>query len=366
MNSHSLSTSPDETPDLNLRGTLIRTLFILVVGLIGVYIVGMSGAHSYNPGEILHYLFKTAPAAVQSTINYYLDKVFYKYDFWAVLASTGFLMIIAVALALLVFEVFYYWKKAGNFRAGMRETSLYRFAFGSKSERTDLYLFLYYALSLDGLIVMALGLLGPFLIFALLVNNVHIGIGQYLPTWASFLLFILVADFLAYWFHRFAHTTSVLWELHKFHHSATSMNLLTAHRNHPFEVAMQYPLRAIPIILVGPSVPEFLVYTAIHHAIILLQHSNFNVSFGWFDRVIVSPRFHLLHHSSKPDHFDRNYAVVFAFWDDLFGTRYKGEDIQPEYGVTANYFNQRGFGFDMWAPFKRFWRGIFRKPIKLG
>ena len=338
---------------------------MFVVLCIGFYIVGASGSGSLRPRPVLHYLFTSTPAAISSYASYYFYNVLEKYDFWGVVASVGFLMIIGIATALLVFEIFYYWRKRGDFRVGMRETSLYRFAFGDKSERTDLYLFLYYALSLDGLVVMALGLLGPFIIFGILVNNVQIGIGQYMPSWAAFLVFILVADFLAYWFHRFAHTTTSLWELHKFHHSALSMNLLTAHRNHPFEVAMQYPLRAIPLILVGPSIPEYVVYTMIHHAVILLQHSNFNVGFGWFGRIIVSPRFHLLHHSSKPEHFDQNYAVVFSFWDDLFGTRYKGKDVDPVYGVTDNYFNRRGFGFDMWAPFKRFWRGIFRKPVKV-
>lgn len=355
----------EETPDLNFRQTMLRLGLVLVVLCIGFYIVGASGSSSLRPRLVLHYLFTSTPAAISSYASYYFYNVLEKYDFWGVVASVGFLMIIGIATALLVFEIFYYWWKRGDFRVGMRETSLYRFAFGDKSERTDLYLFLYYALSLDGLVVMALGLLGPFIIFGILVNNVQIGIGQYMPSWAAFLVFILVADFLAYWFHRFAHTTTSLWELHKFHHSALSMNLLTAHRNHPFEVAMQYPLRAIPLILVGPSIPEYVVYTMIHHAVILLQHSNFNVGFGWFGRIIVSPRFHLLHHSSKPEHFDQNYAVVFSFWDDLFGTRYKGKDIDPVYGVTDNYFNRRGFGFDMWAPFKRFWRGIFRKPVKV-
>ena len=50
--------------------------------------------------------------------------------------------------------------------------------------------------------------------------------------------------------------------------------------------------------------------------------------------MIVDPRFHRIHHSLEPRHFDRNFAVCFSFWDSLFGTAYwpkKGE--WPAVGV---------------------------------
>ena len=37
----------------------------------------------------------------------------------------------------------------------------------------------------------------------------------------------------------------------------------------------------------------------------------------WF---FVTPRFHHIHHSSDPKHYNMNMGNVFTFWDRLFGT----------------------------------------------
>ena len=37
----------------------------------------------------------------------------------------------------------------------------------------------------------------------------------------------------------------------------------------------------------------------------------------WF---IVMPRYHHIHHSSNPDHYNLNLGNNFTFWDRLFGT----------------------------------------------
>jgi sterol desaturase/sphingolipid hydroxylase (fatty acid hydroxylase superfamily) len=248
-----------------------------------------------------------------------------------------------------------------SLRASWEQSSLYRIIFGEESERTDLYLYLYYCFSLDRFVVASLGLLGPFFIFGLLINGVGLGLAKSWPPLAQFVAYVLLSDFLNYWFHRIAHTAPSLWELHKFHHGATSMNFITAHRNHPMEVAMQLPIRAVPIVVLGPGVHDYLLYTAVHHLVILLQHSNFNVTFGMLERVFVSPRFHLVHHSMKPEHFDKNFGVVFSFWDDLFRTRYTGADSISTYGVTGNYFNRKGFAHDLRVPFVRFGKALFRR-----
>lgn len=342
------------------RGMLLRFLSIGAVLALGVVVLGAIAARSVDPKTVAIFLSREIPALASYQIDLTF-KSFREYDLLGIIGSLSFLMVVGSAISLLIFELGFHAIKYGSIQKAWKGSSLYRVVFGEESERTDLYLYLYYCFSLDRFVVAALGLLGPFFLFGLLINGTSLGIAAEWPQPLQFIAFILLADFLYYWFHRVAHTTPALWELHKFHHAATSMNFITAHRNHPWEVTLQLPLRAIPVILLGPSIHEYVLYVAIHHFVILLQHSNFNITFGPLERVFVSPRFHLLHHSSKVEHCDKNFGVVFSFWDDLFRSRYLGSDPIPEYGVSSNYFNRDGFLRDLYSPMVKFVRALFVK-----
>ena len=39
-------------------------------------------------------------------------------------------------------------------------------------------------------------------------------------------------------------------------------------------------------------------------------------------RVFISPAQHQIHHSKAPQHFDKNFGFIFAFWDVWFGSLY--------------------------------------------
>jgi Fatty acid hydroxylase superfamily len=51
-----------------------------------------------------------------------------------------------------------------------------------------------------------------------------------------------------------------------------------------------------------------------------LRHSHFPVSFGVFDRVLLSPHMHQLHHGYKVEHWDKNFGNKLSIWDWWFGT----------------------------------------------
>jgi sterol desaturase/sphingolipid hydroxylase (fatty acid hydroxylase superfamily) len=36
--------------------------------------------------------------------------------------------------------------------------------------------------------------------------------------------------------------------------------------------------------------------------------------------IFISPAHHQIHHSAKPEHWNRNYGEVFAIWEWMFGT----------------------------------------------
>ena len=51
-----------------------------------------------------------------------------------------------------------------------------------------------------------------------------------------------------------------------------------------------------------------------------VRHTHLKVSFGRvLNAVVICPHFHQLHHSTDPKHLNRNFGLMFAVWDRLFG-----------------------------------------------
>jgi sterol desaturase/sphingolipid hydroxylase (fatty acid hydroxylase superfamily) len=93
----------------------------------------------------------------------------------------------------------------------------------------------------------------------------------------------------------------------------------------------------IPISLLqidGPATP-----VAVSFVVLLLTyyiHSPIDVHFGPLRKVLVDNRFHRIHHSIEPRHFDKNFGVSFAIWDRWFGTAYDpAPDEWPQVGVEG-------------------------------
>ena len=92
--------------------------------------------------------------------------------------------------------------------------------------------------------------IGPYLILSLYIAFY---IQEYLVIWFGFpenslsivetvifytITLTLVNDFLSYLLHLALHKTPILWEFHKVHHSATTMNPMTQYRIHPVELIL--------------------------------------------------------------------------------------------------------------------------------
>ena len=102
------------------------------------------------------------------------------------------------------------------------------------------------------------------------------------------LLFTIVAYFLSksfieYWGHRAFHS-KLLWPLHRFHHSANELSLLTAFRMHPTGLFLVPLFGTLPMLLWGAP-EEFVVcfyaYYVFHE---VLVHSNSEIEWGWIGR----------------------------------------------------------------------------------
>jgi sterol desaturase/sphingolipid hydroxylase (fatty acid hydroxylase superfamily) len=185
----------------------------------------------------------------------------------------------------------------------------------------------------------------------------------------SFFVYLLVLDFCDYWYHRASHKFHWWWGLHSLHHSQQYMNLWSDNRNHLFDDLLRDIYLAFIALLIGVEPAQYLFLVMVSRMLESLQHANVRIHFGRFgERMLVSPRYHRLHHAIGLGHESRgkgslgghNFAVLFPVWDILFGTaRFGGafeptgvrDQLPPPEGAGRNY--GKGFWAQQWLGLKR-------------
>lgn len=142
---------------------------------------------------------------------------------------------------------------------------------------------------------------------------------------------LLAYDLGEYIQHRLQHRIAILWEFHKVHHSAEVLTPITAIRTHPVIILYKGAVIATVYGLVAGLFAHFyagrigflglmganvLIVAQLTIGAYHLQHSHV-----WFvfppplRRLLISPAHHMIHHSARPEHFDRNFGAVFTLWD---------------------------------------------------
>lgn len=140
---------------------------------------------------------------------------------------------------------------------------------------------------------------------------------------ASAAIFIFAMDFMEYAFHRAQHAIPFLWAMHSLHHSDPSVNVTTTTRAFWIEPAIKaifvYPVVGI-LFQVPPAVYAIYGVAGLYH---FVNHLNLRLHFGKFWMLLNGPQFHRIHHSARPEHFDRNFAAFFPIFDVIFGTAHR-------------------------------------------
>jgi sterol desaturase/sphingolipid hydroxylase (fatty acid hydroxylase superfamily) len=157
----------------------------------------------------------------------------------------------------------------------------------------------------------------------------------------SLSIFWLVTSFVHYWGHRLMHTTP-FWHLHRFHHAATELNMITAYRVHPVEpVALRFVTIVSPLVFLNVPDRVILLYFPLGVVVDLLAHSQLRWDYGWFGRwVIQSPRVHQVHHSIDEEHQNLHFSNC-PLWDHLFGTWYNGTTQPSGFGISDPAYELR-------------------------
>jgi sterol desaturase/sphingolipid hydroxylase (fatty acid hydroxylase superfamily) len=159
-----------------------------------------------------------------------------------------------------------------------------------------------------------------------------------LPTWAAAIAvgvaIILAKDFFFYWEHRAQHRW--LWRWHAPHHAIRNLSA-TNSWHHWSEILMFALFVSLPMSLLTPAFGPraFIVGLLLSWQPIYL-HSATRLQLGPLRRLIVDSRYHRIHHSLEPRHFERNFGAATPLWDWLFGTLYMPQqDEWPDVGLAG-------------------------------
>jgi len=155
------------------------------------------------------------------------------------------------------------------------------------------------------------------------------------PGWAQFLTLAVVTDLVSYGWHRWAHASRFLWLFHRIHHSQPHLTPLTNYRFHAGDFALRGLLQAVPVVILGADASWFLAAIWIETALNLLAHSDLDWGYGPAGFLLVSPRFHRIHHTAETGPARRNFGFLLAVWDHIFGTADGGAGRPARYGVDG-------------------------------
>lgn len=175
------------------------------------------------------------------------------------------------------------------------------------------------------------------------------------PVWVQVLLFLVTHDFYIYWFHRWQHSSKILWRTHEAHHSPKTIDWLSGARSHSLEILINQTVEFAPIILLGAA-PEVAIYKGMISAIWgMFIHSNIDVRLGKLQYFINGPEMHRWHHSDDGGkEYQNNFSTKLAVWDWLFGTAFFpdpavrkpgrfGLSDTPDYPLSEKEFPDRNF-----------------------
>ncbi|WP_286239673.1 sterol desaturase family protein [Neptuniibacter halophilus] len=192
------------------------------------------------------------------------------------------------------------------------------------------------------------------------------------------LCLFLLDDFSRFYLHKLLHEVPALWAFHQVHHSARTLTPITVFRTHPVE-GILFSLRSTLVQAVSIALFVFFfgeradLITFMGAALFTLlfnlsgsnlRHSHVGLRYGrYVEKWLISPAQHQIHHSTDPQHFDKNYGVVLALWDRLWGTLVLSEKGQQlAFGLSHRVTpGEQSLWQLYWGPFRLLWRMLIRR-----
>lgn len=172
-----------------------------------------------------------------------------------------------------------------------------------------------------------------------------------LPAPLKILVGFVVNDFFLYWIHRAMH--GPLWRTHRWHHSVEELYWFSGFRTsvlHAFlfaipqiavaffvldlsqvEAGFAFALGAFFQLTrgVAGSAPRTVADLAFGSGGELWDHAASRLSLGPLDALVISPRYHRVHHSVVREDQQSNYGIFLTVWDRAFGTYRDPATVDP-------------------------------------
>ena len=143
------------------------------------------------------------------------------------------------------------------------------------------------------------------------------------PAWLAVIGSLIVLDLAIWAQHVVFHRIPVLWRLHRMHHSDVDIDVTTALRFHPIEIALSMLIKMTVVVLLGAPAVAVVLFEVILNGMAMFNHGNVCLP-APLDRAlraaVVTPDFHRVHHSVHPEETNSNYGFNLSIWDRLFGT----------------------------------------------
>ncbi|PWA08485.1 sterol desaturase family protein [Flavobacterium laiguense] len=193
----------------------------------------------------------------------------------------------------------------------------------------------------------------------------------------------LLGDLTTYIIHYVMHRFEFLWEFHKIHHAATSLNPVTQYRIHPVELILVNIKETLVFgVVMGifdylsghqVSAITFLGINVLSFLFLFLganlRHSSVKLKyFNWIEYVFMSPYQHQIHHSNHPEHYDHNMGSKLALWDWMFGTLLRSKQVdRVNFGISEEEDLQKkyeSFSNNLFLPFVSIYKAITSKILR--
>ena len=101
------------------------------------------------------------------------------------------------------------------------------------------------------------------------------------------------------------------------------MDVTTAVRFHPVEIALSMLLKIGLVYLLGPSALAVVLFEVLLNGTAMFNHSNLKLPLALdavLRRLLVTPDMHRVHHSRLREEHDSNYGFALSIWDRWMGT----------------------------------------------
>jgi sterol desaturase/sphingolipid hydroxylase (fatty acid hydroxylase superfamily) len=139
-----------------------------------------------------------------------------------------------------------------------------------------------------------------------------------MPRALRVVLGFLLLDYTLYLWHWMNHRSPWLWRFHAVHHVDLDLDTTTGLRFHVGELAMAAGFRALQVLLLGVDRETLGLWQQTLVLSVVFHHSNLELPIeieSQLNAVLVTPRMHGIHHSTRADETDSNFSSLLSWWD---------------------------------------------------